>query len=34
MQVFEASARTGEGMEAWLQFLETRLMLMRQERAP
>ena len=24
MQVFEVSAKTGEGMEQWLQFLETR----------
>ena len=25
MQVFEVSTKTGEGMEAWLQFLESRL---------
>jgi hydrogenase nickel incorporation protein HypB len=34
MQVFEASARTGAGMEAWLQFLETRLLQLRQVQAP
>lgn len=30
MQVFEVSAKTGEGMEPWLRFLESRLVELRQ----
>jgi hydrogenase nickel incorporation protein HypB len=32
MQVFEVSAKHGEGMEEWLRFLEARLVNFRQER--
>ena len=32
MQVFEVSAKTGQGMDEWLRFLESRLVLSRQER--
>jgi hydrogenase nickel incorporation protein HypB len=32
MQVFEVSAKTGEGMDAWLHFLDSRLVQFRQDR--
>jgi hydrogenase nickel incorporation protein HypB len=33
MQVFEVSARTGEGIDHWLRFLESRLIEFRRDRA-
>jgi hypothetical protein len=32
MKVLEVSAKTGEGMDAWLRYLETCLVNRRQER--
>jgi len=32
MPIWEVSAKTGEGMDAWLGFLESRLTDLRQER--
>jgi hydrogenase nickel incorporation protein HypB len=34
MQVFEVSAKTGEGMDSWLQFLESQLDEFRMHRQP
>jgi hydrogenase nickel incorporation protein HypB len=32
MQIFEVSAKTGKGMDAWLHFLDSRLVQFRQDR--